>query len=69
MSIKQPVIVRTRALLKQRSMRPFKLAKRAGLIQSTVYSFLNPYRHEATTNLIQKLCEGLGVSIAEFFDD
>ena len=26
-------------------------------------------RNEATTNLIQKPCEGLGVSLTEFFDD
>lgn len=69
MSIKQPVIVRTRALLKQRSMRPVELAKRAGLTPSTVYSFLDPNRREATINVIQKICEGLGVSVAEFFDD
>ena len=35
-----------------------ELAKRAVVTPSTVYSFLDPYRHEAAVNLIQKLCEG-----------
>ena len=50
-------------------MRPVELAKRAGLTPSTVYSFLDPNRREATINVIQKICDGLGVSVAEFFDD
>ena len=69
MTIKEAVVARVTALLAERSMRPIELAKRAGLTPSTVYSFLDPNRREATINVIQKICEGLGVSVAEFFDD
>jgi DNA-binding Xre family transcriptional regulator len=57
------------ALLAERSMHPVELARRTSLTPSTVYSFLDPNRREATINVIQKICEGLGVSVAEFFDD
>ena len=69
MTIKEAVVARVTFLLEERSMRPIELAKCAGLTPSTVYSFLDPNRREATINMIQKICEGLGVSIAEFFDD
>ena len=69
MTIKEAVVARVTTLLAERSMRPIELAKRAGLTPSTVYSFLDPNRREATINVIQKICEGLGVSVAEFFDD
>ena len=30
---------------------------------------LDPRRKEVTINLIKKLCDGLDISLAEFFDD
>ncbi len=34
-----------------------------------VYSFMDERRNIATINLIQKPCDGLGVSLTEFFDE
>ena len=69
MTIKQAVVERTRNLCEAQHIRPNELAKRAGVTPSTVYSFLDESRQEVTVNLVEKLCNGLGVSIAEFFDD
>jgi len=69
MTIKEVVVARVTALLTERSIRPVELARRASLTPSTVYSFLDPKRREATINVIQKICEGLDMSVAEFFDD
>lgn len=69
MTIKQAVVARTKALCEAQHIRPNELAKRAGVTPSTVYSFLDESRQEVTVNLVEKLCGGLGVSIAEFFDD
>ena len=69
MTIKQAVVARTRNLCEAQGIRPNELAKRAHVTPSTVYSFLDESRQEVTVNLVEKLCAGLGVSIAEFFDD
>ena len=69
MTIKQAVVARTKALCEVQHIRPNELDKRSGVTPSTVYSFLDESRQEVTVNLVEKLCNGLGVSIAEFFDD
>ncbi|MCL1964650.1 MAG: helix-turn-helix transcriptional regulator [Firmicutes bacterium] len=45
-----------------------ELATRSGVTPSTVYSMLEPSREDIYITTIKKLCDGLDISIAEFFD-
>jgi DNA-binding Xre family transcriptional regulator len=50
-----------------RNMRPNELAYRSGVTPSTVYSMLDGRRREVTINLIKKLCDGLDMTLGDFF--
>jgi DNA-binding Xre family transcriptional regulator len=67
MGVKEAVVARFREILNQRSMRPNELAYRSGVTPSTVYSMLDGRRREVTVNLIKKLCDGLDMTLGEFF--
>lgn len=41
----------------------------SGVTPSTVYSMIDPKRRELSIVTIKKLCDGLEISIPEFFDD
>ena len=67
MGVKEAVVARFREILAQRDMRPNELAYRSGVTPSTVYSMLDGRRREVTINLIKKLCDGLDMTLGEFF--
>ena len=45
------------------------LASSSGVAPSTVYSMLNAKSQNPGVVSLQKLCDGLGISLREFFDD
>ena len=45
------------------------LASCSGVAPSTVYSMLNAKSQNPGVVSLQKLCDGLGISLREFFDD
>ena len=51
----------------QRNMRPNELANLSGVTPSTVYSMLDERRKEVSINVIKKLCDGLEITLGEFF--
>ena len=67
MSVKEAVVARFREILAQRNMRPNELANLSGVTPSTVYSMLDGRRREVTINLIKKLCDGLEMTLGDFF--
>ena len=67
MGVKEAVVTRFREILEQRNMRPNELAYRSGVTPSTVYSMLDGRRREVTINLIKKLCDGLDMTLGDFF--
>ena len=67
MGVKEAVVARFREILEQRNMRPNELAYRSGVTPSTVYSMLDGRRREVTINLIKKLCDGLDMTLGDFF--
>ena len=67
MTVKEAVVARFQELMRQRRMRPNELANRAGVTPSTVYSMLDGRRKELSINVIKKLCDGLDMSLGEFF--
>lgn len=44
-----------------------KLSSRSGVTQSTVNNIVSGRNHSTTVSTIQKLCDGLGITISEFF--
>ena len=48
-------------------MRANELAILSGITPSTVYSMFDDRRKEITINVIKKLCDGLDMTLGEFF--
>lgn len=69
MKVKQAVVLRFKQICKERLMTPNQLANRSGITPSTVYSMLEDSRKEVGITTIKKLCDGLEITLAEFFDN
>ncbi|MBQ6808689.1 MAG: helix-turn-helix transcriptional regulator [Firmicutes bacterium] len=67
MSVKDAVTRRFRALCEERKLKTNELATRAGVTPSTVYSMMDAQRRDISIVTIKKLCDGLEISLAEFF--
>lgn len=67
MNVKQASVFRFQQLMNQRNIRPNELANLSGVTPSTVYSMLDERRKELSINTIKKLCDGLEITLGEFF--
>ena len=55
-------------LCAQRGITVNRLATRSGVTQSTVNNIVSGRNHSATVATIKKLCDGLDITLREFFD-
>lgn len=69
MDMKKAVIYRMRELIRQRDITVNEAAKRSGIPPSTLKNILYGQSKNVGVITIKKLCDGLGVTIPEFFDD
>ena len=67
MNVKQATVTRFQEIMTQRNIRPNELANLSGVTPSTVYSMLDDRRKELSINTIKKLCDGLEITLGEFF--
>lgn len=67
MTVKDAVVARFQELCRQRGVCPNELANLAGVTPSTVYSLLDPARQQVSITTIKKLCDGLDVTLGQFF--
>lgn len=67
MSVKDAVAERFLALCKARGIKPNELARQSGVTPSTVYSMLDGKRRDVSVTTIKKLCDGLELTLGEFF--
>ena len=67
MNVKEAVVARFQALMKEKNIKTNELANRSGVTPSSVYSMLDPRRKEVSVNLVKKLCDGLEITLGEFF--
>ena len=67
MNVKEAVAARFQEIMKERNMRANELATRSGVTPSSVYSMLDPRRKEVSVNLVKKLCDGLDMTLGEYF--
>ena len=68
MNVKDAVVERFTELMRIKKMHPNELANLSGITPSTVYSMLDSRRKEVSINVIKKLCDGLDISLGEFFN-
>ena len=68
MKSKEAVAVRILELCRQRDMAVNALANISGVSPSTIYSMLNEKSKNPGVVSIKKLCDGLDISVKEFFD-
>ena len=66
-TVKEAVAARFVELMRERGIRTNELANRSGVTPSSVYSMLDPRRKEVSVNLVKKLCDGLDITLGEFF--
>ena len=67
MNVKQATVLRFQEIMHVRNIRPNELANISGVTPSTVYSMLDERRNELGINTIKKLCDGLDITLGEFF--
>ena len=68
MNTKEAIAKRIIELCEQRNMAINALANISGVSPSTVYSMLNEKSKNPGTVSIKKLCDGLEITLREFFD-
>ena len=68
MNTKEAVAKRILALCEERQIAVNTLANISGVAPSTVYSMLNDKSNNSGVVSLKKLCDGLDISIREFFD-
>ncbi|MCH5211934.1 MAG: helix-turn-helix transcriptional regulator [Oscillospiraceae bacterium] len=68
MGIKNAVVKRFKNICKERNIKANELAVVSGVTPSSVYSMFDDSRHNISIVLIKKLCDGLDISLADFFN-
>ena len=67
MTVKDVVALRFRNLCMERGIKTNELANISGVTASTVYSLLDDRRRDVSIITIKKLCDGLDISLGDFF--
>jgi len=68
MTIKPAIVKRLLQICDARKMPANDLAVRSSVTPSTVYSLLQDNRKDMSVITLKKLCDGLEISLIEFFD-
>ena len=67
MTVGEAVRQRILQLCQERDISINKLSSTSGVTQSTVNNIVSGRNNSATVSTIKKLCDGLGITIDEFF--
>lgn len=67
MTIGEAVRYRILQLCEERNLSVNKLSSISGVTQSTVNNIISGRNHSTTVSTLQKLCDGLGITIQNFF--
>ena len=67
MSVKDVVAERFKNLCEERKFKINELANISGVTPSTAYSMMDMRRRDVSIVTIKKLCDGLEISLGEFF--
>lgn len=69
MLIKEAIVLRMKNICRDMNITYNELAVRAGVTPSTVYSMMDSRRKDLSVITLKKLCDGLDMTITEFFND
>ena len=69
MNAKQAVAQRIIDLCTEHEIAVNSLANQSGISPSTIYSMLNEKSQNPGVVSLQKICDGLGITLRQFFDD
>ena len=67
MDVKDCVVLRFQQICSERNIKWNELATISGVPPSTVYSMIDQRRRELSIRTIKKLCDGLDITLGEFF--
>ena len=67
--MKEAIVKRFQQLCQERSIKYNELATLSGVTPSTVYSMMDSRRKDVSVVTVKKLCDGIGISISDFFND
>ena len=67
MSVKDAVCERFKSLCKERKIKINEMANLSGVTPSTAYSMMDGSRRDVSIVTIKKFCDGLDITLAEFF--
>ncbi|MBQ7295408.1 MAG: helix-turn-helix transcriptional regulator [Clostridia bacterium] len=67
MNVKDVVAQRFIELCKERGIKTNELANLSGVTPSTAYSMLDSKRRDISIITIKKFCDGLGITLGDFF--
>lgn len=68
MNTKQAIAERIIGLCREKKITTNAMANIAGISPSTIYSILNTKSKSPEIITVKKICDGLEISLAEFFD-
>ena len=69
MTLKEATIQRILNLCDDHGLTLNKLSTVCGMTQSTLNNIVNGRNKSTTTSTVKKICDGLGITITDFFDD
>ena len=67
MTVKDAVVCRFQQICAERGITTNELANISGITPSTVYSMMDSNRRDLSIITIKKLCDGLDITLGEFF--
>jgi len=67
MSVKDAVVFRFQQLCDERNIKINELAVLSGVTPSTAYSMMDSSRRDVSIVTIKKFCDGLDITLGEFF--
>ncbi|MDD5923162.1 MAG: helix-turn-helix transcriptional regulator [Clostridia bacterium] len=67
MNVKDVVTDRFKKLCEERNIKLNELANISGVTPSTAYSMMDNGRRDVSITTIKKFCDGLGITLGEFF--
>ena len=65
--IKDAVVLRFKEICNERNIKFNELANLSGVTPSTVYSMMDSRRRDLSIITIKKLCDGLEITLSDFF--
>ena len=68
MNVKDAVILRLQEICAENNITYNDLANRSGITPSTIYSMMDKSRRDISIITIKKICDGLEITLSDFFD-